>query len=133
MKPDITSRNDIEILVAYFYGKLLSDEVLQNIFQNTVMEHLRKHLGTIADFWDSILLDSNVYRGNVTEAHYQVDKQFPMNKTEFEHWLLHWKSSVDELYEGEKAEMAKYRAQTIADIMQYKLDYVRKIREEQTE
>jgi hypothetical protein len=29
--------------------------------------------------------------------------------------------------------MAKYRAQTIADIMQYKLDYVRKIREEQSE
>lgn len=133
MKPDITSRNDIEILVAYFYGKLLSDEVLQTIFRNTVMEHLRKHLGTIADFWDSILLDSNVYRGNVTEAHYKVDKQFPMNAAEFEHWLKHWKESVDELFEGEKAEMAKYRAQTIADIMQYKLDYVRKIREEQSE
>lgn len=133
MKPDITSRNDIEILVAYFYGKLLSDEVLQTIFRNTVMEHLRKHLGTIADFWDSILLDSNVYRGNVTEAHYKVDKQFPMNAAEFEHWLKHWKESVDELFAGEKADMAKYRAKTIADIMQYKLDYVRKIREEQSE
>lgn len=129
MKQDITTRADIEILVSYFYGKLLTDDILKPIFENTVLEHLRTHLATIADFWDSILLDSNVYRGNVTEAHYKVDEKYPMNKEEFEHWLLHWNTSIDELYVGKKAEMAKYRAQTIADIMQYKLDYVRKIRQ----
>lgn len=128
INPDISTRNDIEILVAYFYGKLFSDDLLKPIFVETVMMHLRTHLGTIADFWDSVLLDTNVYRGNVTEAHYKIDESFALNKEEFERWLFHWKNSVDELYSGEKAEMAKYRAQTIADIMQYKLDYVRKLR-----
>lgn len=124
MKQDISTRNDIDKLVKHFYDKLLSDSILQQIFINTVLSDLDKHLTKIADFWDSILLDADIYRGNVTEVHINLDKKFRLNEIEFNQWLFHWKNSVDELFEGEKAELAKFRAQSIADIMQYKLQYL---------
>lgn len=126
MKSDITNRTDIDILVKSFYDKLLQDELLKAIFRQIVLFHFGSHLITIADFWDSILLDADNYRGNVTEKHFEVDKQFQLSKAEFDRWLLHWNSTIDELYTGEKAEMAKFRAKSIADIMQYKLEYIRK-------
>lgn len=126
MKSDITNRNDIEILVKLFYNKLLQDDAVKEIFEQTVLQHLESHLKTIADFWDSILLDADNYRGNVTEKHFALDKRFTLTHDIFNHWLLHWNTSVDELFDGEKATMAKTRAQSIADIMEYKLDFIRK-------
>ena len=117
MKYDITTRQDIDSLVKIFYDKLLQDDLLKSIFEKMVLPNLEEHLKIIADFWDSILLDANNYRGNVTEKHFEVDKQFPLSKTEFDRWLLHWNTTIDELFIGEKAEMAKQRAQSIADIM----------------
>ena len=126
MKQDISTKNDIDQLVHIFYVKLLNDDMLKHIFQQTILPHLEKHLATIADFWDSILLDADIYRGNVTEKHIELDKKFHLSKTEFDRWLFHWKQTIDELFEGEKADMAKFRAQSIADIMQYKIDFLRK-------
>jgi hemoglobin len=129
MKNDISTRSDIDHLVKTFYEKLLNNDLLKHIFESTIVNHFDTHIKTIADFWDSILLDGNVYRGNVTEKHIALDVLFPLNGEEFETWLSIWKSTVDELFEGEKAEMAKFRAQSIADIMQYKIDYVRRSRQ----
>ena len=126
MKPDITNRKDIDTLVILFYDKLLQDITVKEIFEQTVLQHLETHLKTIADFWDSILLDANNYRGNVTEKHFDLDKRFTLTHDIFKHWLLNWNASVDELYDGEKAAMAKTRAQSIADIMEYKLAFIRK-------
>lgn len=126
MKPDISTRQDIDTLVKIFYDKLLQDELLHIIFEQTVLSHLEQHLTIIANFWDSILLDADVYRGNVTEKHIALDQRFPLKEQEFNRWLFLWKETVDTLFEGDKAEMAKFRAQSIADIMQYKIDYVNK-------
>lgn len=127
MKQDITTRTDIDTLVKVFYDKLLADDLLKEIFEKTVVAHLEIHLEKVADFWDSILLDANNYRGNVVEKHFDINKLFNLDKAAFDRWLLHWKNSVDELFEGEKAEMAKSRAQSIADIMHYKLDYIKQL------
>ena len=124
MKYDISTHADIDHLVQTFYDKLLQDDLLQPIFRQTILPHLEVHLKTIADFWDSILLDADIYRGNVTEKHIALDKKFPLSHNEFNRWLLLWKQTTDELFEGEKSEMVKFRAQSIADIMQYKLDYM---------
>ena len=127
MKPDITTRKDIDLIVKSFYDKLFEDNLLQELFQKTVLQHLEAHLKLVADFWDSILLDADNYKGNVIEKHFNLDKQYPLNKAEFDRWLLHWTSAINELYAGEKADLAKYRANSIADIMQYKLEYIREI------
>ncbi|MDB5226742.1 MAG: globin [Bacteroidota bacterium] len=125
MKTDISSRKDIDFLIKTFYDKLLQDDLLQHIFRQTILPDLEAHLKTIADFWDSILLDADIYRGNVTEKHIALDKKFTLSKNEFDRWLLLWKQTIDALFSGEKSEMAKFRAQSIADIMQYKIEYLR--------
>jgi hemoglobin len=126
IKSDIETRQDIDKLVSLFYDRLLSDNELKYIFQQTVVPHLAAHLTLIADFWDGILLDANIYRGNVPEKHIALDKKFPLRKEAFNSWLRLWKESIDELFEGEKADLAKTRAQSIADIMEYKLEYLHK-------
>jgi hemoglobin len=45
-----------------------------------------------------------------------------MGKVEFLEWLRLFYDTVDELFEGEKAELAKYRGRTIAGIMLYKIE-----------
>ncbi|MFN8283300.1 MAG: group III truncated hemoglobin [Chitinophagales bacterium] len=126
MKQDIQTRADIDLLVKTFYDKLLQDDLLKPIFIKMVLPNLDEHLTTIANFWDSILLDANNYRGNVTEKHFEVDKQFPLRSQEFEKWLFYWSQTIDELFTGDKAEHAKFRAKSIADIMAFKLDYINK-------
>ena len=126
MKNDIIIRKDIDLLVKLFYDNLLQDDLLQTLFQKTILSHLDKHLNTIADFWDSLLLDGDVYRGNPMDKHLSLNQQFPLGKEEFDRWLLLWKESVDELFIGGKAEHAKQRAQSIADIMLYKIDFLNK-------
>lgn len=126
MKQDIQTRADIDLLVKTFYDKLLQDDLLKPIFIKMVLPNLDEHLATIANFWDSILLDANNYRGNVTEKHFEVDKQFPLRSQEFEKWLFYWSQTIDELFTGDKAEHAKFRAKSIADIMAFKLDYINK-------
>jgi hemoglobin len=46
-----------------------------------------------------------------------------LNKSYFDHWLLHYTSTVDELFVGEKAELTKQRANSIATVMQLKIVY----------
>ncbi|MCB0508938.1 MAG: group III truncated hemoglobin [Chitinophagales bacterium] len=123
---DIETKEDIDELVKLFYDKLFEDDLLKEIFENTVRDHLDKHIDLVSQFWDSILLDIFEYKNNVIEKHISADRLFTLKKREFDRWLLLWKASVDELFKGEKAELAKSRAASIADLMLYKLEFIRK-------
>ena len=123
---DIETKEDIDELVKLFYDKLFEDDLLKEIFENTVRDHLDKHIDLVSQFWDSILLDIFEYKNNVIEKHISADRLFTLKKREFDRWWLLWKASVDELFKGEKAELAKSRAASIADLMLYKLEFIRK-------
>ncbi len=124
MKNDITSRNDIEQIIVRFYELSFLDERLGKIFKEISPLHLETHIPLVTDFWEGILLDGDKYRGNVTEKHFNVNKLTTLTKTDFDNWYSYWEKAVNELFEGEKAEMAKFRARSIADIMSYKMDYI---------
>ena len=124
MKNDITSRNDIEQIIVRFYELSFQDERLGKIFKEISPLHLETHVPLVTDFWEGILLDGEKYRGNVTEKHFNVNKLTTLTKTDVDNWYNHWEKAVDSLYEGEKAEMAKFRARSIANIMSYKMDYI---------
>ena len=124
MKNDITSRNDIEQIIVRFYELSFLDERLGKIFKEISPLHLETHIPLVTDFWEGILLDGDQYRGNVTEKHFNVNKLTTLTKTDFDNWYSYWEKAVNELFEGEKAEMAKFRARSIADIMSYKMDYI---------
>lgn len=124
MKKDITTRNDIEQIIVRFYELSFQDERLGRIFKEISPLHLETHIPLVTDFWEGILLDGDKYRGNVTEKHFTVNSLTPLRKPDFDRWYSYWEKAVDDLFEGEKAEMAKFRARSIADIMSYKMDYI---------
>ena len=121
MKKDITSRQDLLLLVKVFYEKLLADNSISYLFTDIAKINLDHHLPVLVDFWDSILFQSDTYRKNAMQPHMVLHQQSPLQKHHFETWLRYFKETVDELFEGEKAFLAKERATSIATVMQIKI------------
>ncbi len=124
MKADIQTRDDMHKIVTLFYEKLFADDFLKPIFEGTVKDTLAHHLDVVANFWASMLLDADVYRGNPMIKHIELNQKFKLTKSEFDQWLFLWKQSVDELYSGTIATQTKDKAQHIAELMLYKIDAI---------
>ena len=125
MKKDISSREDLCLLVKKFYDKLLNDETISYLFTDIAKIDLDHHLPVLVDFWDSVLFQSDTYRKNAMQPHLILNQKSPLEKHHFETWLMYFNNTVDELFEGEKAFLAKERAQSIATVMQIKLIPIR--------
>ena len=121
MKTDIQTRKDIEILMTAFYEKVKVDPVIGFIFTEIVPINWEHHIPVIVDFWETILLDNPVYKKNAMEVHYDLNNKIQLQKIHFESWLTLFTGTVDELYEGNRATLAKTRAQSIAAVMQFKM------------
>lgn len=121
MKPDISSRADIEQLIDSFYKKVKKDNTIGFIFTYVVPINWDHHIPVIVDFWETILLDNPVYKKNAMEVHYDLNKKLPLKKEHFEGWLNLFFTTVDELFEGKIATLAKTRAKSIADVMLFKM------------
>lgn len=120
-KKDIENREDLLLLMQEFYKKLLSDDSISYLFTAVAKIDLTHHLPVLVDFWDSILFQSDTYRKNAMQPHLSLHQQSPLQKHHFETWLRYFKATVDELFEGEKAFLAKERATSIATVMQIKI------------
>lgn len=118
---DISNRDDLEMLMAEFYNKLLDDPTIGYIFTDVAKIDLATHLPHIVDFWDQSLFNSAVYRNNVLQVHMDLDNQENLTSKHFETWYSHFEQTIDEHFAGPKAETAKTRALSIATIMQIKL------------
>lgn len=111
---DISNYSDIETLVSKFYDKLLNDPVTSGKFQHL---DIVQHLPRIADFWAFVLIDKPGYTGNVFDKHLHLQ----LEPIHFEKWVHFWITTVRELFEGPKAEMAIQRAQILSYTFQSKL------------
>lgn len=127
-KRDIENREDLLLLVDNFYKKLLADPSISYLFTDVAKIDLQHHLPILVDFWDSILFQSNTYQKNAMQPHIHLHKQSPLQKQHFDTWLHYFKTTVDELFEGEKAFLAKERAVSIATVMQIKFSQLSSIR-----
>jgi hemoglobin len=121
MKRDIENRNDLMLLMEKFYEKLLADTSIGYIFTDVAKIDLPHHLPVLVDFWDMVLFQSDTYRKNAMQLHMGLHRQSPLTKQHFDTWLAYFTQTVDELFEGEKAFMAKERALSIATVMQVKI------------
>ena len=121
MKKDIESREDLLKLMKLCYDKLLQDPSINYLFLDVAKIDLEHHLPILVNFWDSVLFQSDTYRKNAMQPHVNLHAKSPLQPGHFETWLSYFKSSVDELFEGEKAFMAKERAMSIAAVMKFKL------------
>ena len=118
---DITDRADIELLMNTFYGRLLADENINYIFTDVAKIDMKTHMPILADFWESVLLNKNVYHSNAMKIHMELNDKTPLTKTHFDIWLQHFNTTVDELFEGDVALLAKQRAKSVATLMQIKI------------
>jgi len=122
MKNDIQNRNDIYLIIDEFYIKLLDDKLVKHFFVEIIQKnHLEQHLNTITDFWNGILFSATDYQRNAMYPHLVLNQTIPFKKEHFDRWLEHFNSTIDKNFKGEKAEMAKTRALSIATIMQIKM------------
>lgn len=120
MKRDIRNRNDLLLLMKNFYEKLLNDETISYLFTDIAKIDLEHHLPILVDFWDSVLFQSDTYKKNAMQPHMDLHRKSPLQKSHFDTWLKYFKETTDELFEGEKAFIAKERATSIATVMQIK-------------
>jgi hemoglobin len=118
---DIVNRADIELLLRAFYGQILGDPEIGHFFTQVVSLDLAAHLPRLADFWESILFQSAGYQGDAMAVHLALHHQSPLTAHHFEVWLRQFAATVDNLFVGEKADLAKERARTIASLMQVKI------------
>ena len=118
---DIENRADCERLVRAFYGRALSDPLIGWIFVDVAKLDLEAHLPRIASFWETILLDARSYGGGVFGPHAALHARVGLRAGQFERWLALWRSTVDELFAGERAELAKTHATRVAAAFQRRL------------
>ncbi len=119
---DIENRNDIHFLMSEFYKKLLSDDLVKHFFEDIIEQnHLAAHLNIITDFWNGILFNASDYNRNAMQPHLILNQVKPFKKEHFKRWLKHFTQSIDENFKGDKAEMAKTRALSIATVMEIKM------------
>jgi hemoglobin len=114
MKQDITSREDIHRWMTQFYDCLIADEVTRGFFTHINLEH---HLPHIVQFWSFVLLDEEGYTTNVFNKHAALD----LEEIHFRHWIQHFMATTDDLFEGEKAQLAKQRAKLLASTFYHKI------------
>lgn len=121
MKNDIGNREDLLKLITCFCNKLLADNSINYLFTEVAKIDLPHHLDVLVDFWDNILFQKDTYRKNAMQPHMILHQKSALQKYHFETWLKYFNNTVDELFEGEKAFLAKERALSIATVMQIKI------------
>jgi hemoglobin len=121
MKKEITNKMDVHWLVDRFYDKIKTDKVVGYIFNDVMKVNWEKHLPVMYAFWENALFYTGGYEGNAMKKHIDINRVTPLQKKHFNRWLQLFNETVDEYFEGEKAELAKQRAYSIATIMQLKI------------
>jgi hemoglobin len=111
---DIGTRADCEALVRAFYGRALTDPILGFIFNDVAHLDLEAHVPKITSFWETILLGAQSYRGGAFAPHAALNQKVRLFPGHFERWLWLWRTTVDELFAGEHADLAKAHAERVA-------------------
>ncbi len=118
---DITTRDDIELLVNAFYKKVVDDPLIAHFFTDAVQLSWDTHIPIMISFWETLLLDEVTYRGNPMEKHINLHRIAPIRREHFQRWLRLWEETVRENFFGTRADEAVTRAHSIAQIMEGRL------------
>lgn len=118
---DITTFDDIKLLVDTFYSKVQKDEFIGPLFNEKIGNRWPEHLEKMYRFWQTILLDEHSYSGSPFPPH----KQLPVAKEHFDRWIEIFTATINSLFVGSLAYEANLRAKNMAQMFNYKIDYFR--------
>jgi hemoglobin len=120
-KKDILQLEDVKLLVDTFYGKVKEDELIGPIFNDRIQDRWPEHLAKMYTFWQTVLLGEHTYYGSPFPPHAKL----PVEKEHFERWLELFSQTLNELFTGEVANEAMWRANKMAEMFQYKINHYR--------
>ena len=113
-RSEILTEADVSVLVNSFYDKVRKDDLLADVFNSIIKDNWPAHLKRMTDFWSTILLYTKTYKDDPLPKHLPL----PVDKEHFDRWLVLFNETIDEHFQGEIAENARKRANSIASIMQ---------------
>lgn len=119
---DIENVNDIGFLVDEFYKKVVKDELIGKFFTIVVNFDWDVHIPIMVSFWETVLFGKASYKGNPMIKHVELNKLSKLEPLHFTRWLDLWKETLNENFTGTIASEAMTKAQTIAKLMQSKLN-----------
>lgn len=122
-KKEILNLEDIKLLVDTFYSKIREDQLLGHIFNGVIQDRWPVHLEKMYRFWQTILLGEHTYYGSPFPPHAQL----PVDHDHFLKWMALFDSTVDELFVGEIAAEAKWRAAKMAEMFEIKIGHYKKM------
>jgi hemoglobin len=118
---DIETREDCELLVRTFYGRALTDPFIGFLFTDVAKLDLEAHVPQITSFWETILLGVQSYGGGAFRPHAELHTKAELKQGHFDRWLQLWFGTVDELFAGERANLAKVHALRVASAFHQRL------------
>ena len=121
MTKDILKLDVVKHLVDSFYAKIREDKLLKEIFNSNIQDRWPQHLEKMYTFWQTVLLSEHTYYGSPFPPHAKM----PIDKEHFDRWLQLWFETIDENFTGEIADEAKWRASKMAEMFQFKINYIR--------
>ena len=120
MREGINGTNNVRLLVDRFYERVGRDELLAPMFHGRITD-MRSHLERMYRFWETILLDESSYDPAALSKHADL----PLMNQHFTRWLTLFLDTIDEVYVGSSADLAKLRAIRMAEEFQVKLELPR--------
>ncbi len=119
---EITSIEDIKMLVDTFYERVRADELIGPVFNERIQDRWPQHLEKMYTFWQTILLNQQTYFGNPFPPHASL----PIYTEHFNRWIELFTQTIEQLFSGKIAEEAKWRAGKMAEIFESKIEFNRK-------
>jgi hemoglobin len=83
---------------------------------------LDAHVPEITSFWETVLLGAQSYSGGAFRPHAELHRKARLRRGHFERWLALWTQTVDELFVGPTAELAKAHALRVATAFHGRLE-----------
>lgn len=118
-KKDIQTLEDIKLFVDAFYSKVREDDLLAHIFNSVIQNRWPQHLEKMYCFWQTVLFDEHTYFGSPFLPHAKL----PVSEQHFERWKHLFETTIDNLFEGQKAERAKWQGNRMAEMFLIKINY----------
>ena len=126
MKREISTREDIQLLVESFYARVMKDDLLGSIFNQLLYFKWDVHIPVMINFWSTMLLDEVSYKGNPMLTHIELDKSHPLTQAHFDRWRELFFETLDEHFTGERVDEAKRRVKAMEGLMLYKIEQSKK-------
>lgn len=118
-KRDIEGIGDIKLLVNAFYDKIRNDNFLASIFNERIQDRWPQHLEKMYTFWQTVLLGEHTYFGSPFPPHAKLQ----VDHAHFTQWLALFAQTLDEMFYGEKAKEALWRANKMAELFEIKIKH----------